>query len=722
MKSDSDEPIDHTPVVPARLNRVRSPVNSNEAFDFESDASLIKGSAAEPQTAVPTIPTRPTKTGQSPVQADTPVVPRRPADKGVVTDSQATNRGPLVESEEDQIKTISSTSPEQASTITDIPEASNPDLIQPINNAVMVDVPSPSDERVEEIIDEVDHGELPPTLEDEDESSEEVISKDDTKVRLVHSLDIHPPAVPQRPDIPERSERVVIGDLPVVETSKDVPDASNDEVEEIIERVDEQRDLEDVSESRDERDGNSATSTKSALNVPSQSQTPTIPRRPQTESADDVSSNNAGDESEVSRNSTGQIGEQITEHENNSIDEPAAPELKQETKSDSTLDDFANVMTTKVDTEAITSASSEVEGVKGDSTDGAGKTGTINTTAESVTSPEIPKRPAVPDHPSHRSPEEKPDEKSESDLSQSAKSSDSSDSPTVPVRPSKPSVPARPARSAKIQAFLDKQNQEAEPPKPKVKPPVASKVGALRASLFKDLDSMIARGPPPPGSRPGMKKILSPESENELGKDQTVEKNDQSSTEVTQQPTSDSRRGRVKGPSRRLPAVAKSEWSTVSGDVWEYVSADKEELKEGKDSEDIPSEDVESTIPVEPEQLEQHEGLRSIADESYVEEETTVKYPQSELGDLEYKPELQESEESIQPVLQQSKEDQSELERTDCRKSEQIYEEAPSPNFQQPTQSPERNIDSHPLAESETDSELHSEQVTEGFNTAADKH
>jgi hypothetical protein len=188
------------------------------------------------------------------------------------------------------------------------------------------------------------------------------------------------------------------------------------------------------------------------------------------------------------------------------------------------------------------------------------------------------------------------------------------DVPVVHEQPAVKAKPAVPARPSKVAAsFLAAASTDTPPPpKPKPKPAINSKIGALRASLFKDLDSMIARGPPPPGGFA----IKKPEEEAVEGSED-VEKPQST-------PTADARRGRAKGPKRRLPASAVTKWATIVEPVW---SASMEEGSSEPAEESVKAETEEALnvdirdYEVEP-ITEQHGDVQSVVDVAV--EESTV--------------------------------------------------------------------------------------------------
>jgi hypothetical protein len=127
-----------------------------------------------------------------------------------------------------------------------------------------------------------------------------------------------------------------------------------------------------------------------------------------------------------------------------------------------------------------------------------------------------------------------------------------------------PEVPARPTAKAA-------EGKPAPPPKPK-KLPINSKVGALRASLFNDLNQVIsAGGRRPPGGLAkdqGGAAAADPSSEAKTLDKKNEETTTEEEPKAQAPPTISSTRRRTKGPQRRLPTAAKSEWSTVINDVW----------------------------------------------------------------------------------------------------------------------------------------------------------
>lgn len=146
------------------------------------------------------------------------------------------------------------------------------------------------------------------------------------------------------------------------------------------------------------------------------------------------------------------------------------------------------------------------------------------------------------------------------------------------VSKSTPEVPARPTAKG--------ESKPAPPPKPK-KLPINSKVGALRASLFNDLNQVISAG----GRRPPA--VLAKDHDASAEAEAKTEKNEESTTteEQPKAPASSGRR-RTKGPQRRLPTAAKSEWSTVVNDVWSLYIPPSETIGIVTDAKEEPEPEV----------------------------------------------------------------------------------------------------------------------------------
>lgn len=411
-------------------------------------------------------------------------------------------------------------------------------------------VPDTSDVSVNEIIDIVDSTGSAP---------EEIDFEEKPRVKPVERT----PYIPQRP---EPSKRLVKHEL-APKGADPVPDTSDEEIIKIIDKVDSGESAGEIGNLKERKiDG-----------VQNFDHIPHIPQRPR------VSAKIAGSEkhshlpSDVKSDQLTEPRKEITVHHATTVDEPVVqqnPEptsrlpqddiVKETTDNVAALKGSANLISINVHAESAEGVSPEGESseeqkeekqvspnIPPSSSKPAFQISSDDSSGAS-TSPPVPQRPSIPARPGRPT---------------SSENSSSSDKP-------KPMVPARPARSAKIQAFLDNQNQE-EQPKPKVKPPIASKVGALRASLFKDLGNMIARGPPPPGTHPHMVKVPSAERDD----DQTEDADAMQQSPKMSRPPADFRRGRVKGPTRRLPATVKIEWSTMSAHLWEYVG-EKESTKE----------------------------------------------------------------------------------------------------------------------------------------------
>lgn len=175
----------------------------------------------------------------------------------------------------------------------------------------------------------------------------------------------------------------------------------------------------------------------------------------------------------------------------------------------------------------------------------------------------------------------KPDESTAKD----AKTDESTDSSKIPpAKPAKrpPPVKPKPKIGAAFQAALEEKDKEFKP-KPRV-PVRSNKISALA----KGLDGMFgAGGGPMVFGAPMPKKEVEDEEEVSeaggagvshdlppIGVDK--EKEDEGKKEES---SSSSRRGRVKGPKRKLPSSAVSPWSSsVIADVWELVPEKVKEL------------------------------------------------------------------------------------------------------------------------------------------------
>lgn len=231
---------------------------------------------------------------------------------------------------------------------------------------------------------------------------------------------------------------------------------------------------------------------------------------------------------------------------------------------------------------------------------------------EIVTKPDVvspaPVRPIVPARPSKRPP---PPVKRPS-VESTGHGPGSSD-----AAHSKPAVPRRPQKLSPggIAAAFETENRKPPAPPTKPKPPAKlGKVGALRASLFKDLDNVISRGGVPmPMGFPKPPSATSPEKELSERDAGAAEKAEEEGPAPSEKKLTDVRRGRAKGPrGRKLPAAAKSAYSTIVTDVWsvgpenlavaEPYKEDKPALKDDiveKDEVSVPS-----TAPVDKADLE----------------------------------------------------------------------------------------------------------------------
>ncbi|KAA8917217.1 hypothetical protein TRICI_000610 [Trichomonascus ciferrii] len=146
-----------------------------------------------------------------------------------------------------------------------------------------------------------------------------------------------------------------------------------------------------------------------------------------------------------------------------------------------------------------------------------------------------------------------------------------------------PEVPARPT------ATKGGEGRPAPPPKPK-KLPINSKVGALRASLFNDLNQVISAG----GRRPPGVLAKDQGDPDQASEAKTLKNKEPTTTKEEEEepkapPAIPSTRRRAKGPQRRLPTAAKSEWSTVINDVWSlYIPASSETTAIAPDAKEEP--------------------------------------------------------------------------------------------------------------------------------------
>ncbi|KAL2755950.1 hypothetical protein ACRALDRAFT_2104330 [Sodiomyces alcalophilus JCM 7366] len=148
----------------------------------------------------------------------------------------------------------------------------------------------------------------------------------------------------------------------------------------------------------------------------------------------------------------------------------------------------------------------------------------------------VPAKPQVPPRPQRRpTPGEKPPIPERPRPRQTP--SDEKVKPSISAKP-KPQIPARPTRT--LPSGVDSKEQDAAPrPKPAVPPrPLGSKIQALQAGFMSDLNKRLQLGPQLPTKK-----------EEPPAADVVEEK------EKEKAPLSDARKGRARGPQRRLPTA-----------------------------------------------------------------------------------------------------------------------------------------------------------------------
>lgn len=237
--------------------------------------------------------------------------------------------------------------------------------------------------------------------------------------------------------------------------------------------------------------------------------------------------------------------------------------------------------------------------------------------------------------------------------------------PEVPSkRPPKP-IPQRPQKLAAA-AMFEQEARKAPPPPTKPKPPAkVGKIGALQASLFKDLNNVMSRGgvpmpmpmgfPMPPGgiTSPGKD---SGEADRQLGGESDV--TEKEVVESSEKKLGDVRRGRAKGPRRKLPTAAKSPFSMIITDVWslgpevlkeeiakatEAVVTKDEDITDKKASGDEAIDEKDADDKTSDEKLSDKEVL--VSEENILEEKTLSPQDDSEPAEKVIQEELNEPEE-----------------------------------------------------------------------------
>lgn len=213
--------------------------------------------------------------------------------------------------------------------------------------------------------------------------------------------------------------------------------------------------------------------------------------------------------------------------------------------------------------------------------------------------------------------------------------------PDVPSkRPPKP-IPQRPQKLAAA-AMFEQEARRAPPPPTKPKPPAkVGKIGALQASLFKDLNSVMSRGgvpmpmpmgfPMPPGGITSPGKDAGGADKQLGGESEAAEEKDVG--ELSEKKLDDVRRGRAKGPRRKLPTAAKSSFSMIITDVWSIgPEALNEEGSKATEAVDIKDEGITDEQDADGEAIDEKDADNKTSDEKFSDKEVSVseeKVPES---------------------------------------------------------------------------------------------
>ena len=275
--------------------------------------------------------------------------------------------------------------------------------------------------------------------------------------------------------------------------------------------------------------------------------------------------------------------------------------------------------------------------------------------------------------------------------------------PSVPPHKPLPAggVPPRPKKLSSMAGMFERQATSAPAPPTKPKPPAKlNKVGALRASLFKDLDTMISRGgvPPPMGFPKPAAQAASEDNSGDLDEKEKPKEEQKKLTDV--------RRGRAKGPKRKLPSAATKALivdtpvstttpvvvkfeSFVGGDVWsvggknlEISQKEEKERLKREEEERLKREEEERLKREEEERLkrEEEERLRKLEEERLrkEEEERLKKLEEEErLKKLEEEERLKklEEEERLKKLEEEERLKKLEEEQLEQKKEEEVKEE-----------------------------------------------
>jgi hypothetical protein len=275
--------------------------------------------------------------------------------------------------------------------------------------------------------------------------------------------------------------------------------------------------------------------------------------------------------------------------------------------------------------------------------------------------------------------------------------------PSVPSHKPLPAggVPPRPKKLSSVAGMFERQVTSAPAPPTKPKPPAKlNKVGALRASLFKDLDTVISRGgvPPPMGFPKPAAQVALEDNSSDLAEKEKPKEEEKKLTDV--------RRGRAKGPKRKLPSAATKALvadtlvsttpavffkleSFVGGDVWS-VGGKNLEISQKEEEERLKLEEEKRL------KLEEEERLRRLEEERLrKQEEERRQNEEKERLKREEEERLKKLEEEAQLKKLEEEERRKKLEEKQLRKEKD--EECKEEEVQL------KNIEEKPLENSEED-------------------
>lgn len=293
----------------------------------------------------------------------------------------------------------------------------------------------------------------------------------------------------------------------------------------------------------------------------------------------------------------------------------------------------------------------------------------------------------------------------------------------------KPSIPRRPLKPVFLAQADHSSSSSTPPPRPPKNIAGTSRVGALRASLFKDLDKVIASGgkPPPPPVIP-KKPALHAEGKTD---DKQQEKEEE---KITGTPSLSTGR-RAKGPrGRRLPTAAKNEWVIVSRDTWSLQTelekvSEKEELVPGlarpeslheSEKSETPSElEKSESVSIEKEVIEPAETPK---EEEMLEIESTESLPistgpliqeEAELLPINKSIETELSKDSLNPEFEASENIVPFKSDVDQENSEETVISSSSANAKNPAKTIEREQQNVAEKQPEEEKSIREEQINE---------